>query len=406
MEKKKKILMGITISIIIATSGITSYFVAVDINYKNTLDYKIKELMNQFEIPSLAAGIILNNSLIWSGGFGNQSDSDTVFMIGSITKTFTATAILQLHENGTLDIDDDVNLHLPFEVRHPDYPSKNISIRMLLMHKAGLPANLYWSLEYYFDNSTIDWINNNLGWEIEIWEHRPTLEYFLNESLNRDGKYYNAHNWQSKPGTEFLYSNASYQLLGFLIESVTNQTLESYVKESIFDPLCMENTGYRYEDFLNSHAIPYEWNGTNIEFPLYNINVTGAGSIRSTLYDMTKFMTCFMNQGTFNGTQILSSQSVQFMHSIQVYLEGTSTEGYDIEGYGLGWWVYSENIIGHAGATPGFSANMVIKYTDTSNFGIMLMFNRGSALIYDELLIDEFIPMINLLLLEETEKFI
>lgn len=411
MKISKKAIIALIMAFGVVGAGISTYFIVNYIGSANngsaekSFDSKIQELMAEYEIPSLAAGIVINDSLVWANGFGNQSGLDTVYMIGSITKTFTATAILQLNENNLLNLDNDINDYIPFNISHPTYPSIPITTRMLLTHKAGLPANLYWSLEYYFDNQTIDWINDNLGWDIIKWADRPTLEEFLNGSLNPSGPYYDNHNWYLRPGVEFYYSNAGFQLLGYLVEEITNQTLEEYIQENVFDPLNMTDSGYFYTDFIGKHAIPYEWRyGTNFELPLYNLNVTGAGSIRSNVLDMVKYMNAFMNEGEVNGTQILSPGSVALMHSIQEPFTGTSTEGFSYEGYGLGWFLYEDNFKGHGGATPGFSSNMFFKKTIEGNIGVIVMFNRGSALIYDEELLENFIPTINQLLLENAEN--
>jgi len=416
MKISKRAILALIIAFGVTGASISAYFI---VNYisstgngsdgngseEKSIDSKIQELMAYYKIPSLAAGIVINNSIVWANGFGDQSGLDTVYMIGSITKTFTATATLQLKENNLLNLDDDINDYIPFDIRHPNYSSTPITPRMLLTHKAGLPTNLYWSLEYYFDNQTIDWINDNLGWDIIKWADRPTLEEFLNGSLNPSGPYYNDYNWQTQPGTEFQYSNAGFQLLGYLVEEITNQSLEMYIQENIFDPLNMTDSGYFYTDFVGKHAIPYEWRyGANFELPLYNINVTGAGSIRSNVLDMAKYMNAFMNKGEANGTQILSPTSVDLMHSIQHPLTSPTVEGFTLEGYGLGWNIYEGNFKGHGGATPGFSSNMFLKITNEGSFGVILMFNRGSALLYDSLLIYNFIPAINNLLLEEAEN--
>ena len=408
MELNKKLLIIIVIAIGVVSAGLGSYFVITTLlPSQESLNSEIKKIMDKYDIPSLAAGIVVNESLIWVNGFGEQPDLDTVYMIGSITKTFTATVILQLNESGLVNLDDDINKHLPFDVRHPSYPGDPITIRMLLTHKSGLNSNLYWSLEYYFDNQTIEWINENLdlGPDIIPFAHRPTLGEFLNGSLNSTGLYYNSYNWYRRPGIEYRYSNAGFQLLGYLAEQVTNQSLIDYVQENIFDPLNMTYSGYLYEDFLDKHAIPYEWkDGANFEYPLYNINVTGAGSIRSTILDMANYLITYMNQGEINGTQLLDPGSVELMHSKHVPFGGTSTEGFDNEGYGLGWALFSENITGHGGATPGYSSNMVFKKTNEGSFGMIVMFNRGSALIWDEELVKNFIPSINQLIFEHAEK--
>ncbi|MFX1385482.1 MAG: serine hydrolase domain-containing protein, partial [Promethearchaeota archaeon] len=373
---------------------------------EESFEPKIEQLMADYNIPSLAAGIIINDSLVWANGFGDQPSLYTVYMIGSITKTFTATAILQLKEKNLLDLDDDINDHLPFEVRHPNYSSTPITIRMLLSHTAGLSTHFFWSLEYYFDDEMIDWINTRLGWSIIVpWTHRPTIEEFLNSSLNPSGPYYDPYNWPLEPGTEFLYSNAGFQVLGYLIEQVANQSLEDYFQENIFDPLNMTSSGLNYLDFGVMNAIPYEWRfSENFELPLYNMNVSGAGAIRSTIPDMANYMIAYMNQGEYNGTQLLSPASVELVHTKHVSLTGTTIEGFEWDGYGLGWNLYKEGFKGHGGATPGFSSNLFFKETVQGTFGVILMFNRGSALIYDGALISSFIPAINALLLEEAEN--
>ncbi|MFX1317246.1 MAG: serine hydrolase domain-containing protein, partial [Promethearchaeota archaeon] len=411
MSNIKKLVIGLIIASVIVFASIGSFLI-IPLNNPSTkteeseesFEPEIEQLMADYEIPSLAAGIIINDSLVWANGFGDQHSLDTVYMIGSITKTFTATAILQLYERNLLNLNDDINDHLPFDVRHPNYSSTPITIRMLLSHTAGLSTHFYWSLEYYFDDQMIDWINSRFGWNIIVpWVRRPTLGEFLNGSLNPSGAYYDPYNWPLEPGTEFLYSNAGFQVLGYLIEQITNQSLEEYFQENIFYPLNMTSSGFNYLDFGEMNAIPHEWRfNSNYEFPLYNMNVSGAGVIRSTIPDMAKYLIAYMNQGEYNGTQLLSPPSVELVHTKQVSLSGTTIEGFEYDGYGLGWNLYKEGFKGHGGATPGFSSNLFFKENKQGTFGVILMFNRGSALIYDGALISSFIPAINALLLEEA----
>ncbi|MFX1498860.1 MAG: serine hydrolase domain-containing protein [Promethearchaeota archaeon] len=404
---KKKFIIILIISSAVVSGGITSFFIISYLFHEDSFDSRIQNLMAKYNIPSLVGGIVINDSLIWIGGYGEQPSIDTVYMIGSITKTFTATAILQLHERNLLNLSDDINKYLPFDVRNPNYPNRAITPNMLLTHTAGLPTNLIWSLEFYLDNQTIDWINEHmdLGEDIIKFDDRPSLGEFLNESLNPNGEYYAPYNWQSRPGSVFNYSNAGFQLLGYLIEEVSNQSYLDYIKENIFEPLNMTNSGEDYTTFGDKNAIPYEWyTNTNFEYPIYNLNVTGAGNLRSTIGDMANYLISFMNHGLYNENQILSSQSVDTMLNIHIPLTGTSTEGFNVDGYGFGWYIYSDNIRGHGGATPGFSANMYFKETDEGSFGVILFFNRGSALVDDSVLINEFIPQINSLFFEEAEN--
>lgn len=403
MRINKKLIIGFFLGVsIILAGGITIFII---ISLPESIESKIQQLMAEYEIPSFSAGIVINDKLVWVDNFGVQDDEDTVFMIGSITKTFTAAVILQLMEQDLIDLDDDINMYLPFDVRHPDYPMNSITIRMLLTHNSGLAPNLFWSLEYYLDKEMKQWIYDNFGWEITIWEPRPSLEQFLNESLTPSGSYYDSSNWCSAPSTGYHYSNAGFQLLGYLIEQVTNQSLIDYVEENIFEPLNMINSGYFYEDFVDKHAIPYEWvNGSIIELPLYNLNVTGAGSIKSTIHDMANYLMMIINKGEYNGARILDNVSVDLMQTQQIPVSGTSVEGFNNEGYGLGWCLYDDDFVGHGGATPGFNSHMYLKRTESGTIGVIIMYNRGSALFWDEVLVSEFIPKINSLIKDEAER--
>ncbi|UCD01101.1 MAG: beta-lactamase family protein [Promethearchaeota archaeon] len=407
MIYNKKLVLGLIIAAVVVFGGISSYFIITSlIPTQESFNEKIQKLMEEYEIPSLAAGIIINDSLVWANGFGEQPDLDTVYMIGSITKTFTATAILQLNESNLVNLNDDINKYLPFDVRHPDYPSKNITIRMLLTHTAGLSQNLYWSLEYYFDNQTIEWINENLDLRGDIiqWEVHPSLEEFLNGSLTPTGPYYDDYNWPFQPGTHHSYSNAGYQLLGYLVEQVSNKSMMDYLQENVFGPLNMTSSGSNYTDFIEKHGIPYEWsNNTNFEYPLYNFYVMGAGNLRSTVPDMAKYIIAHMNQGEHDGPQLLNPATLQLMHSEHESLTGVM-DGFDVDGYGLGWVLYEQGLQGHGGATPGFSSNMFIKESLQGDLGVIVMYNRGSALIFDDRLINNFLPAINNLLVEEAEN--
>jgi CubicO group peptidase (beta-lactamase class C family) len=401
-------------AIIIITTlfiGVGTGFIIIRFSIKvpnphDSFNLEVQELMDRYEIPSLAAGILIKDNLIWAKGFGEQPDLDTVYMIGSITKTFTATAILQLKDNNLLNLNDDINDYLPFEVRNPNYPNTSISFRLLLTHRAGLPRNLFWSLEYYFNNQTIEWINENLnlGGNITIWDDRPSLEDFLNGSLTPNGSFYDPYNWQYQPGSQFSYSNAGYQILGYLVEQITNQTLVEYFQENIFEPLNMTSTGFYYQDFDGRNAIPYEWNNeTNFELPLYDINLPGVGALRSTIGDMVRYMMAHMNQGEYNIPYLLKPRTLDLMHSQDITLYG-STDGFDLEGFGLGWFLYKNGLQGHGGATPGYSANIFLKESVKGDIGVVVMYNRGSALIYDGDLIYGFLPLVNHLLYERAQE--
>jgi len=399
MKVTKKYIIALILVISVVGAGIASFVIFLP--SKKSFESKIRDLMVEYEIPSLAAGIAINDSLIWANGFGDQSDLETVYMIGSITKTFTATTLLQLNESNLIYLDGDINDYLPFDIRHPDYSSTPITIHMLLTHTAGLARDFYYGITYYFDKQLIQWMNTFLGTNFTYWDPKPSLEEFLNGSINPSGLYYNPNNWVSEPGTEFLYSNAGFELLGYLVEQVTNQSIVEYVQENILDPLNMTNSGYNYIDFTGKNAIPYERiYGSNFAIPFYNLSLNGAGSLRSTVPDLAKYMIAHMNQGEYNGFQLLTPEKIELMHKKHVLIPGSEPVG-----YGLGWFI-TDGIQGHDGATPGFLSSMYMKESEQGTFGIIVMFNRGSSLILDIELLTEFYPAILQLLLERAENLI
>ena len=121
---------------------------------------EISGLVESGDIPSLQVCVVSGDEK-WVKGFGEQTDEDTVFLVGSIQKVFVAVSILQLYEEGLVDLDDDVNTHMPFSIRHPGYPDTPITIRMLLSHRSGLDSTLPSEFAYdWGDDNPPEWSRN------------------------------------------------------------------------------------------------------------------------------------------------------------------------------------------------------------------------------------------------------
>jgi CubicO group peptidase (beta-lactamase class C family) len=259
---------------------------------------------------------------------------------------------------------------------------------------------------WYFDADFINWCNNNLGWNLTAWDPRPTLGEFLNESLNPAGSYYKSENWKDFiPGTNWQYSNFGMLLLAYLVEHLTSQSYVEYLQENVLDQLGMISTGFNYTDFVGRNAIPYEEGDTGIiEGPLYNNYGIGDGGLRSTVPDLAKFLIAHMNYGTYNNSQILQPQTVDLMQTIQFPLSGHELGGYTYSGQGLGWGIYTENTIGHGGATAGYLANIAFKTVSKGKYGIVVMINKGSSFVHDSDLLDNFFPSIIEILFNEAAR--
>ena len=400
----KKLIFCVLI-VIVVTAGIIS--AVIIFLPQDNLDSRIKYLLSQSEVPSLAAGIVVDDTLVWSKGYGDQPDGlDTVYMIGSITKVFTATAIMQLYENNTLELDTDINNYIPFSVRNPNHPSTPITLRNILSHSSGIGS--VDTPQWDHDAEFINWANENLGSNMTIWDPRPTLGEFLNGSLNPAGSYYQSGTWRSfSPGTDWQYSNLGYLLLAYIVEQCTNQSYGEYLQDNVLDPLNMTSTGFDYKDFLGRNAFPYEKGETElIQGPLSNWNNIGGGGLRSTVPDLARFLIAHMNAGSYNNKQILLPQTVDLMQTTELLLYGSGLGGFQFDGYGLGWPIYLQNIIAHGGAVPGYLAQIAFKTVDNGKYGIVFLFNQGSSLVHDDFLLNTFFPsLINLLFDEAARLF-
>lgn len=235
---------------------------------------------------------------------------DTVFQIGSMTKAFTAAAIMQLQEMGELNINDSVQKYIEA------YPYENVTLYQLLTHTAGIP-NL---TEFPDFISTMD-IPVSVSENIAKFINRP-LEF--------------------EPGSQFAYSNSGYILLGAVIENVSGQAYSQFIEDHIMSPLGMERSGYLKKDRItNDIALGY-WEAFE-RYPAMDIDMTvpyAAGGIYSTVNDLYKWI-----QGLEEG-KVINADSWRAMRTPEK------------SGYGLGWGVNDREglIYVHGGAINGFSS--------------------------------------------------
>lgn len=338
------------------------------------LEEKLEAVREQYNVPTVHAAITRNKDLIWTTGLGNQTEPNTVFLIASNQKPFVATAILQLYEQGLIALDSDISTYLPFEVKHPQYPEKAITIRMLLTHTSGLKSVLlnefYWDTEGKFSWGDPTILSMSLG------------EY-LNESFTPGGYIYDPTIWILKPNERYSYSNTGFKLLHYLVECISGQSFEQYLKENIFGPLDMNNSGLNASDFINNHATPYSRiSGTNQEMEQYS-----TWQIRSSATDMAHFMIAHLNNGKFGDNQILKASTVNMMHSKIVqysfyrnpFFQDVNNYRFYQHSYGLGWSHFHDGFGGHGGSTPGFlSVTAGRKNPDGTSTGIVLFLNLNS----------------------------
>ncbi len=342
------------------------------------LEAKLNAIKESYNIPTVHVAITRNREVLWTKGIGNQVSPETVFLIASIQKPFVATAILQLYEQGLVDLDTDISDYLPFEVRHPSYPEEDITLRMLLTHTSGLASVLYY--EFYWD--TEGKFSTYRG------EFNPSvltmdLGQFLNESFTPGGANYYSSVWIHRPGERYSYSNPGFKLLHYLVECVTQESFEDYLQENVFTPLQMVNSGINATNFTSNHATPFTRRFGVIE----ELEIYSSWQIRSSATDMAHFLIAHLNKGHYEDQQILQSSSVALMHSETIrYSEHRNDLFQDVNNYrfyqhsyGLGWSYFHDEFEGHGGSTPGFISVMAGRSSpDGSSVGIILFMNLNA----------------------------
>ncbi|MHA2264872.1 MAG: serine hydrolase domain-containing protein [Candidatus Thorarchaeota archaeon] len=322
------------------------------------LDADIHDMLTEGNFPSLQVGLVINDSLRWAKGYGDQPNLDTVFMVGSITKTFTGTAFLQLHERGLIDLEADVSDYLDFDVRNPNDPTTVITANLLLSHRAGMAHDFNFTYAW-LDAHLLEFINTHFGASYPIYNglRLPLVEIINSTTIA------NPDLWLSSSGTSTSYSNSGFFFLSYLLEKITNQTYAEYIEENILVPLGMGNSGFTSAEFGNQNAIPHGTleNQSTIAFPIFESYSYGAWDLRTTVLDLSKFLIAHMNLGRSNDFQLLHPESVSLMHSDSLGWSGT----------------------GHGGLAPGFVADMYYYDNENGTFGIIQLINREEVAYND-----------------------
>jgi len=364
-------------------------------NNVTELEAYVNTLVEMSKPPGLSLVVVKDGKMVYNKSFGLAdgpkgvpATPETVYQWGSMTKMTTAVAIMQLHERGTLNMDDPVTKHLPdFSVQYPSDSSEQITIRHLLNHSSGLgnPPDI---LKF-------------LHLEDEPFPSQVELTQRILADNNK---------LVFEPGMQGTYTNLGYTVLGAVVEAVAGQPHKDYVVENIFRPLKMEHTDFVYRDETRQHAAAgSQPNGSffSVMLPLMvtdldpliretvdgrmwfergNADFSGAAGVMSPASDTARFVMAFMNGGELDGARILSPESVAMLtHEGHVESKGGPAAFYKGMVHGLGWWIWPDGErlrIMHSGDVPlGFSA--IMQLFPEERLGIIVQGNEwayGTAL--------------------------
>ena len=321
---------------------------------ESKLDSVIQTNMESQHIPGLAFIIIKDGKTLLKKGYGYTSlgeeirrvnPDSTIFRIGSITKTFTATALLQLVDGNKIDLRKDVNNYLT-SVQVPNTFKQPVTSSNLLNHSAGFDE-LRGRVVY------------NRNQSIPLGE-------FLKDKLIR----------LREPGIVSSYSSYGMALAGLLVEDISQMSLESYMKKNIWEPLKMNMTSMFLNDQVEEHASwGYEYrNGINIPQPWEYYHTYPASEINSTVADMGKYMQMHLNNGILDEERILSDKLAIEMKEQQLSIDP------DLESFGYGFYeeyAQGHRTVSHGGDMLGYAGYMAL--VPEMNLGVYVVHHHEGA---------------------------
>ncbi|MBP3944485.1 beta-lactamase family protein [Sphingobacteriaceae bacterium WQ 2009] len=324
------------------------------------LDKKIEQLREKYQNVGIAIALVKDNALTYHAAYGFKNkelqaplQKDDIFRIASISKSFTATALMQLVEQGKIKLSDDFGDLVGFPIRNPKFPSTKITLEMVLSHRSSLN-----DVNGYFDLNVVNPAKNK-DWKLAYSDY--------------------------KPGTNYDYCNLNYNLAGAVLEKFTNTRFDQYIKQQILTPLavyggyCVDSLDASkfvtlYEDKKGVlTASPAAYNTRREELKKYEMGYSTplfspTGGMKISAKDLATYMMMHMNYGAYPGERLLKSKSAKNMQRKRS----------EKEQYGLALrenteLIAGKKLIGHTGSAYGLYSAMF--FHPKEKFGIVVITN-------------------------------
>jgi CubicO group peptidase (beta-lactamase class C family) len=332
----------------------------------------IQRIMQQYNAIGVSVAVVKNGKMFYTQSFGLKdvenntplTDRD-IFRIASISKSFSATSIMQLIKAGKLKLSDDFSDLVGFKIRNPKYPETVITLKMVMSHTSSInDSQGYFNLDVINPEKSANWANCYNDYE---------------------------------PGKDYQYCNLNYNMIGTLIEKLSGERFDLYVKHHVLDPLKLYG-GYLVDSLDRSRFVTlYEYDRVAKKFTpastVYNsrsadlknyvmgkstLMFSPTGGMKISATDLAKYMTMHMYQGKYNGVRVISKKSAKLMQ----------TQIANKEGYGLAIRTVPDLIPGkimkgHTGSAYGLYSAMF--FHPKEKFGIVVITNGCIVPDYDDI---------------------
>ena len=322
----------------------------------------VNDAIKTFKVPGLAIAIVKDDEVIFSRAFGHRDEeqklpltADTLLAIGSSSKAFTTFALGVLVDEGKLEWDKPVRNYIPWFRLYDPVMGERLTPRDLVTHRSGLPRH------------DLVWYNNFTASREEFVRRLAHLE----PSADLREK--------------FQYNNLMYLTAGYLVEVLTGKEWEDSIRALVFEPLGMTRTNFSVEDSQkdNDFAQPYrEEEGKIKKIPFRNItNIGPAGSINSSVNEMSNWLIVHLYGGKFKNKQIINPTTLEDMHLAHMPTGATpSRPEISPADYGMGWFVDNyrgHRRVHHGGNIDGFTA--MVSMLPQDGFGFVVLSNKNGT---------------------------
>jgi serine beta-lactamase-like protein LACTB len=302
------------------------------------LDAFVTREVEQKRLPALSIALVDDQKIVWARGYGYQdparkmpATAETVYRVGSVSKLFTDVAVMRLVEKGVLDLDAPVTKYLP-DFKPSPLPGKRtkpITLRQLMAHRSGLVREP--PVGNYFDPDN------------------PGLAKTV-ESLNSTTLVY-------APEARTKYSNAGVAVVGYVLEKTQNQPFADHLDKALLGPLGMKSSSFRPNPATGdklAKALMWTYHGREFAAPTFELGMSPAGSMYSTVLDLSRFLQMCFGRGKLGGERILEEKTLEAMWTPQ--FSRNARQGFGL-GFSIDQWM-GRRRLGHGGAIYGFATEL------------------------------------------------
>ncbi|HEY2848025.1 MAG TPA: serine hydrolase domain-containing protein [Pyrinomonadaceae bacterium] len=367
MHKLKKYASSVATAVALLLLLSASVTAQVTPEWSTKFDSTIEKGISDNHMPGLAIGIVMNGKLVYSRGFGQATlgtdgpkiTPDTVFHMASITKPFVATAIMQLVEQGKVNLDDPITKYLPY-FRLDDKRYTTLTIKQFVTHTSGMPDvdDYEWDKPQYDD---------------------AALERYV-RSLKSEKLIFD-------PGSRWAYSNMAFEVLADVISKASGQSFEDYVSQHILIPVGMtHSTLLKEKTDPKTLASGYTKgkDGLPVEIKAYPYNRphNASSDLMSSVNDMARWAVANMNRGEIDGNWILKASTYDLMWKPYAEVEfcnGSQPCRKPGTSVGISWFLENKDgrfIVSHGGGDDGFITQLVM--VPDRKFALVMMTNTDA----------------------------